>query len=217
MEADEVDLAIDRYDRALAVGYEDQEGILLNLRSAAHLERAYGHRIVLDGLGQTALELSADYPARVLWRSLASLALTLRVTGSMVEGSMPMAHADLIAQVTTACLAYQRAAYHYRLYRTALLQSYQDAIRATRLIPTFSTPFIRAAEILVQLVRFKEAAEQYRGAANLNPSLASSLAKITKDLEVADGVIERLRLRGLADSVTVPVVLEKLNMPHKIF
>ena len=58
MEADEVDLAIDRYDRALAVGYEDQEGILLNLRSAAHLEvptqfthtraRAHTHKLSLS-------------------------------------------------------------------------------------------------------------------------------------------------------------------------
>jgi hypothetical protein len=45
LKSDEVNLAIDAYNKALAIGDKEQEGVLLVMRGTALLQRAYAYRL----------------------------------------------------------------------------------------------------------------------------------------------------------------------------
>ncbi|CAM9324107.1 unnamed protein product [Pylaiella littoralis] len=73
LDRNEVTLAIDYYDKAIATGYADQQGVLLVMRATAFIQRAYSHgraltdllqKVVVDRPTQTTL-----YVLHELWKA----------------------------------------------------------------------------------------------------------------------------------------------------
>ena len=111
----------------------------------------------------------------------------------------------------------QEAEFHYRLNRASLINSARDARDAARLLPHFVQPLILSAEVLIRLLLFREAAQCYEQAANINEVQARRLAPLISDLRAAAVAIEDLRRQEVPDRQSVPLVLEKVSSPLQVF
>jgi tetratricopeptide (TPR) repeat protein len=61
----------------------------------------------------------------------------------------------------------RKVQYRHGLYQNSLLQAAQDSLKATELLPTYSTAFLRAGETLNELWRIKESRQYYEKAMEL--------------------------------------------------
>jgi hypothetical protein len=66
LQRNELYSAIESYDRALAVAYGPQEGVLLSMRSEAYLARAFAHRVAVDQLRLAATDPALAFEDRHL-------------------------------------------------------------------------------------------------------------------------------------------------------
>lgn len=65
LDKQEITLAIESYNKALATNYKDQEGVLLVMRSTAYLQRAYNHRLKLKEVVQDLTKNTPPPPASI--------------------------------------------------------------------------------------------------------------------------------------------------------
>lgn len=131
-----LDEAIDCYNRALEVDFPPLRGISLTKRSQAHLELALHHNSNLKGLGRTNVDFALfgqDEQA-----SLMALALVLS-PGGAVQRANPAAFMSGLAYLEKQLTNFQQASFHHSMYKVALLQAKDDALRAIELLPHLRT------------------------------------------------------------------------------
>ena len=73
--------------------------------------------------------------------------------------------------------------YRHGLYQYALLHAAQDSLRATEILPTYSSSFLRAGEVLSELWKLKESQQYYEKALSLDKSLEDTLVPILQGLK----------------------------------
>lgn len=189
LEAGQVDLAIDAYDKAIETGVSQQEGIILLMRATAYLQRAVSHRAILKEIVNELI--------------------------GMVPSALPIAFDEALRHPTLANAIFrkfteqtERRDKHFRktqhrhgLYQYALLKAAQDSIRATQLLPSYEAAWLRAGEILSELWRLKESAQYYEKAVELDPSLESSLRPVIERLRLRQDLLDTARAYGWTEDV----------------
>ena len=180
MDAGKEDLAIAAYDKAVGYGVPQQEVILLLMRSTAYLQRATAHK---EKLREIVNELIANLPDD------ANVQKMFQETSSRP----PLANATfrrVLQDSITQEKQFRRTQYRHGLFQYALLKAAQDSLRATELLPKYSTSWLRAGEILSELWKLKESAQYYERALELDASLQESLepeiARLRKRQELLD-------------------------------
>lgn len=149
-------LAIDCYDRALETS---NDGILFLLRAAAYLERAAGHR---DRLRDSVQKLTEEVDLNALQAAV--------VASHNVDLAHPIF--ERILQVTALQeRQFRQTQYQHGLYQFSLLQAAQDAFRATQILPSSAEAWRRAADILSELWKLKEAEQYYERAMELDRTI----------------------------------------------
>ena len=220
MEAGKVNSAIGAYTKALESinGNKNsgkripkqQEGILLLLRATAELQRARSHKEVL----QTAVQE---------WNMPEISSLRVLLLQAMQQQELPSPQkqkqqeesddddkklATSTAPISPIALSVlkrlqangkqqqsqvRKLQYRHGLYQMSLLSAAQDSLRATELLPNYSTSWLRAGELLSQLWRLKESKQYYETALALDETLQESLEPILQDLQRRQDLLDRTR------------------------
>jgi len=192
LEAGEVALAIDAYDKALATNYTNhQEGKVLLMRATAFLERASAHKLELRSIVQ---DMSKSVPTRSSLRLLyqqAALHPTLSV--SILNRVLDDAHKQESIFLQTK--------YRHGLYQYALLHAARDALRATQLLPANTQSWLQAGEILSELWILPESVRYYEKAIEVDLSLAESVTAIVQRLRKRKEVYDNARAYGWPEDI----------------
>jgi len=83
--------------------------------------------------------------------------------------------------------------YRHGLYQMSLLQAARDSLKATEVLPNYSTAWLRAAEILSDLWKIKESKQYYEKALSVDASLKESLVSVLSELEERQELLKRAR------------------------
>lgn len=83
--------------------------------------------------------------------------------------------------------------YRHGLYQTSLLQATRDSLRATEVLPSYPTAWLRAGELLSDLWKIKESKQYYEKALSIDESLEESLSPFLKELEARQELVDRTR------------------------
>jgi tetratricopeptide (TPR) repeat protein len=164
LESGKVSAAIDAYHKALAScpkNNQKQQGVILLLRSSAYLQQAKSHKAIL----QKAVN-EWKLPRTEVLQAMVQDATFL--SGSGVTSSVSLSFLQMLTRNGARQKAQLRKVqYRHGLYQNSLLQAAQDSLKATELLPTYSTAFLRAGEILNELWRIKESRQYYEKAIEL--------------------------------------------------
>ncbi len=189
LEKGEISGAIDAYNKAIATGYTEQEGLILLMRATAYLKRASDHqkelRLVVSDLAQ-----SVPDPAGL---------------GRMYSTAMehPALANSIFQRVMSDCKAqdkkFRKTKYRHGLYEYALLHATQDALRATQLLPQYAKAWLRAGDSLAELRKFKESAQYYQKALELDTSLSGVLTPLIQRLEKSQQFLDEARSNGWSE------------------
>ncbi|KAG7340809.1 hypothetical protein IV203_024352 [Nitzschia inconspicua] len=164
LESGKVSAAIGSYQKALAAcpkNNKKQQGVVLLLRSSAYLQQAQSHKSILQKavnewkLPQTDVLQAMLQDAVALSTSSGTTSVSLSFLNTLTKNG-----ARQKAQL-------RKIQYRHGLYHNSLLQAAQDSLRATELLPTYSTAFLRAGEVLNELWRIKESRLYYERAMEL--------------------------------------------------
>lgn len=175
----EIGEAIKCYDKAMATGWTDQEGVVLVMRATAYLQRAYSHRRALTSM---VARVTKGMP------STEDLEDIYRQTAPSNPSMVLMLFDRLGRYCAEKETLYQATKFRYGLYSFSLLRAFDDALRATQLLPNYSKCWMRAGDVLVELRDLSVAANFYDVALDLDPLLAPGLGP----------TIARLRERAAA-------------------
>jgi tetratricopeptide (TPR) repeat protein len=186
LEAGKVSVAIDAYNKALQCSrpnHPKQEGILLLLRASAFFQQAQSHKQILqqdlqewslpDSGTLQGLLLEASKGASVAAPVANSILQKLKLDGKRQQAKL------------------RKIQYRHGLYQMSLLRAMQDSLRATALLPNYSTSWLRAGELLSQLWKLKESRQYYEKAMSLDESL--TLEPILQDLQRRQDLLDRAR------------------------
>ena len=171
--------------QALATGVERQEGIVLLLRASAYLCQAETHKVELQ---KTVDELTDMVPAA---ENLKALILATKHT--------PLANSILtkvLHEGKRQEVQFRQTQFRHGLYQYALLHAAQDSLRATELLSSYPTSWLRAGEILSGLWKLKESTQYYERAIALDNSLQPGLAPVIERLKKRQDLLERARAYG---------------------
>jgi tetratricopeptide (TPR) repeat protein len=189
LEAGKVELAIDAYNKALATGVERQEGIVLLLRASAYLSQAETHKAELQ---KTVDELTDMVPESENLKAL------IMETGG--NSTPPLMANSILTKVLNEGkrqeLQFRQTQFRHGLYQYALLHAAQDSLRATELLSSYPTSWLRAGEILSGLWKLKESTQYYERAIALDNSLEAGLAPVIERLKKRQDLLERARAYG---------------------
>lgn len=186
LEAGKVSLAINAYNKALATCVGDkQEGVILLLRASAYLQQAQSHKQIL----QTAVQE---------WTLPDSKGLQALLSVASAGGPERSGLANSILQKLQTDGKRQQAElrkiqYRHGLYQYSLLHAAQDSLRATELLPNYSTSWLRAGELLSELWKLKESRQYYEKAISLDDNLTESLDPVLQGLQRRQDLLERAR------------------------
>jgi tetratricopeptide (TPR) repeat protein len=190
LEAGRVELAIDAYNKAaLATGMvERQEGIVLLLRASAYLCQAETHKLELQ---KAVDELTDMVPESENVKAL-MLATKHNTPPLLVNSILTKVLNDGKRQE----VQFRQTQFRHGLYQYALLHAAQDSLRATELLSSYPTSWLRAGEILSGLWKLKESTQYYERAIALDSSLEAGLAPVIERLKKRQDLLERARAYG---------------------
>ena len=83
--------------------------------------------------------------------------------------------------------------FRHGLYQYALLRATQDSLQATEILPSYSTSWLRAGDLLSQLWKLKESRQYYEKALALDPSLTKTLEPILGNLKRRQLLLEQAK------------------------
>ena len=83
--------------------------------------------------------------------------------------------------------------YRHGLYQTSLLHATRDSLRATEVLPSYSTAWISAGELLSDLWKIKESKQYYEKALSIDESLKGKISEVLKGLEARQELVDRAR------------------------
>lgn len=189
LEAGETPLAIEAYDKALQIGFVDQEGVVLLMRATAYLRRAGSHRkelqIILNDLAKSV----PDAP---------KLELLYEEAAQRPSLAKPIFR-RVLSDTRNQDKKFQQTKYWHGLYQYALLQAAQDSLRATQLLSGYAKSWLRAGEILSELWKLNESAQYYEKAIKIDPSLEGSLTPVLDRLRNRQELLENARAYGWSE------------------
>jgi tetratricopeptide (TPR) repeat protein len=187
LEAGKVGLAIDAYNSALekcGVG-KKQEGVILLLRSSAYLQQAQSHKEILqEGMEEWRLPEAQD-----IQFLLSEALLGGRERTGLANSILRQLRSDGKRQQSEL----RKIQYHHGLYQYSLLHALQDSLRATEILPNYSSAWLRAGELLSQLWKLEESRQYHEKALSLDPELAELLEPILEDLKRRKDLLEQAR------------------------
>lgn len=189
--------AIVSYNKALATGYENQEGIILLLRATAYLKRAFEHQ---NELRKAVIDLSETVPDPSDLGRLYQLAAQHPTT--LAKPLFNKVLLDTRAQDKK----FRQTKYRHGLYEYALLHAAQDALRSTQLLPHHAKTWLRAGDALAELRKLKESAMYYQRAIELDPSLKDRLDPVIERLARSQEFLDRAK--GWWSSDTLRLALD---------
>jgi tetratricopeptide (TPR) repeat protein len=143
LEAGKVELAIDAYNKALstmAADFDQQEGVLLLLRASAYLLQAEKQK---EELKASVEDLQGMLPAS------ANINVMIQ---QAVESGNPALSRSILQRLSMEGQGqekqFKRTQFLHGNMQYSLLNAAQDSLRATELLPSYSTSWLRAGEIL---------------------------------------------------------------------
>lgn len=83
--------------------------------------------------------------------------------------------------------------YRHGLYQTSLLHATRDSLRATEVLPSYSTAWISAGELLSDLWKIKESKQYYEKALSIDESLKGKISEVLEGLEARQELVDRAR------------------------
>lgn len=211
LEAGKVDLAIEAYNKALSQrSGSKQEGVILLLRASAFLQQAQLHKQFLTGIVHDwKIPDFRDQQTLLLEATRGGPGVAYSVL-KKIQGDGSRQNATL-----------RQIQYRHGLYQYALLHAAQDSLRATEILPNYSTSFLRAGEVLsevstpwsnglcrqqesrcmsqhqffytVQLWKLKESQEYYEKALALDENLQGTLEPILEGLQRRQDLLDQAR------------------------
>jgi len=186
LERNEVADAIDCYDRAIATGHADQEGVVLLMRSTAYLKRSFQHQ---DELRKVVEELDVLVPRP---EGLQAAFGTARSNPTLARALQSKVVADCRRQERQ----FRQIQFRHSLYEYALLHAAQDSLRATQLLPHYSKTWLRAGDALAELRKLREAARYYERAMEMDQGLVESLMPVVERLRSSQQFLDEARALG---------------------
>lgn len=229
MRSGEVDIAIDCYDKALALGDKEQEGVLLVMRGTALLQRAYVCRLRHKDIIAIAEQVLPNYS------SLQQIITTLLSSNSTLGNRMVMDIMNRIgvifknidasprctpelkqrwpearegSMVTSGDELISRAVFSWSLYEHSLLRALQDLLTATVLLPGFAQAWRRAGDALSEIRLFHAAIEYYEVAVQLDPTLLETLLPTIERLKVTDRLLSNAENKGWSPEAILALIEE---------
>jgi tetratricopeptide (TPR) repeat protein len=189
--------AIVCYNKALATGYESQEGILLLLRATAYLKRAFEHQSELRKLVADLAKTVPD-PADLgrLYQLAAQHPTTL---------AKPLFN-KVLSDTRAQDKKFRQTKYRHGLYEYALLHAAQDSLRSTQLLPHHAKTWLRAGDALAELRKLKESSMYYQKAIDLDPTLKDRLEPVIERLERSQEFLDKAK--GWWSSDTLRLALD---------
>ena len=186
LERNEVTQAIACYDKAIATGYTDQEGVVLLMRSTAYLKRSFQHQAELRKVVEE-LEVMVPRP-----ENLQALFATAKQNPILARAL----HEKVVKDSRLQEKKFRALKFRHSLYEFALLHAAQDSLRATQLLPTFSKSWIRAGDALAELRKLREAARYYERAMEIDDGLVESLMPVVERLRASQQFLDEARAMG---------------------
>lgn len=224
----EVDLAIDCYDKALAMGDKAQEGVLLVMRGTALLQRAYACRLrhkeimaiveqllptfdKVDVYLRAVTGISSSMGTRMALDILCRIAIVYRQLDILtkwneLKGSWPEAREGAI--VTSGDDLLLRAVFSLSLYEHSLLRALQDLLTATVLLPGFAQAWRRAADALSEFRLFHSAVEYYEVALQLDTTLSELLLPTIERTKMLDRLVTNAESQGWSTDAILALLEE---------
>lgn len=83
--------------------------------------------------------------------------------------------------------------YRHGLYQTSLLQATRDSLRATEVLPSYSTAWLSTGELLSDLWKIKESKQYYEKALSIDDTLQGEVSGVLKELEARQELVDRAR------------------------
>jgi tetratricopeptide (TPR) repeat protein len=216
LKSGKVDLAIEFYDKALAFGDKEQEGVLLVMRGTALLQRAYAYRLrYKDIIGLADLVLPTMESIKTVMEGMSGLPRYSRFTlerellsrvsyvynkldasprWNEVKARWPESREGAV--VTTGEELLSKASLSWFLYEHALMGALQDLLAATVVLPGFAQAWRRAGDALSEMRLFRTAIEYYEVAVRLDGALGEILLPAIERLKVTEKLVENAELKG---------------------
>lgn len=189
LEGGKIDLAIDSYDKALATGFVEQEGIVLLMRATAYLQRAANHRSELKTIVN---ELATMVPNTLVYQKVYQLAID---EPCFANGIFRRVLSDTSIHETQ----FRQTQYKHGLYQYSLLQAAQDSLRSTQLLENYSSSWIRAGEILSELWKLQQSIQYYNRSIELDASLYDTITPIIDRLHKRQELLNNARAYGWSE------------------
>eukprot|EP00980_Cylindrotheca_fusiformis_P003395 scaffold756_cov133-Cylindrotheca_fusiformis.AAC.2 len=183
LEAGRVDLAIEAYNRALTKQTgSKQEGVILLLRASAFLQQAQLHKQLLTTIVK-------DWKIPDFQDQQTLLMEAANGGPGFATSVLRKIQNDGKRQKATL----RQIQYRHGLYQYALLHAAQDSLRATEILPNYSTSFLRAGEVLSELWKLKESQQYYEKAMSLDRNLYETLEPILGGLKRRQDLLDQAR------------------------
>lgn len=191
-----------------------QEGVILLLRASAYLQQAQSHKEILqkvttewklpstNDIAALLLDVSTlDDRGGGISNSSSSSGARDSQTVLLQSGATTTAAASIGLSVLTKLqrngsirkAQLRKIQYRHGLYQNSLLQATQDSLRATEILPDYSTSWLKAAKVLGKLWKIQESRQYYEKAVSMDESLADSLAPTLQRLEQRQRLLDTAR------------------------
>lgn len=190
VEAGETTLAIEAYNRALHTGVRQQEGIVLLMRSAAHVQSATVHKQQLQENVDGLLECVPDAT------TLNSVMELVNTEATTIANAV---FRRILQDTAKQEKQFRQTQYRHGLYQWCLVKAAQDALRATELLPTYATAWVRAGDVLTELWKLQEATNYYERAMQLDTTLKNELELVVRGLRKRQILLDNAREFGWTD------------------
>jgi tetratricopeptide (TPR) repeat protein len=159
------------------------------MRATAYMQRAASHKAKLKEIVNDLIAMVPDM----------STIQSLYEKGSHYSALANSIFRRVLEDTSNQEKQFRRTQYRHGLYQYALLQAAQDSLRATQLLPTYATSWLRAGEILSELWKLKESAQYYERAIELDESLKGSLVPVIDRLRKRQELLDNARAYGWSE------------------
>eukprot|EP00607_Mallomonas_marina_P008669 CAMPEP_0182424928 /NCGR_PEP_ID=MMETSP1167-20130531/11226_1 /TAXON_ID=2988 /ORGANISM="Mallomonas Sp, Strain CCMP3275" /LENGTH=295 /DNA_ID=CAMNT_0024605133 /DNA_START=387 /DNA_END=1270 /DNA_ORIENTATION=- len=212
----EVDKAIDCYNKALELGDNEQEGVLLVMRGTALLQRAYGYRMRYKDLFavaqevlpcvqtvaclMTAIQIFPPAPRLYiclhLFKRLGRISRQLETSVRWMEVKETWPEAKDVMSEVTAEILLRRISFSWSMYEHSLSSALDDLLLATQVLPGFSQAWRRAGDALAEFRWFHSAILYYEVALKLDEDLSPILLPAMEKLRLLEKLMDNAYTKG---------------------
>ena len=176
---------------AISTIYKQQEGIILVMRAAAYLQRAFNHC--------NKLKLIISELEKLVTLTTKKINILCRLSNKYPIIGDNISNPKFIDSCRTQDNKFQQIKFRHGSYENLLLHGTKDSLRATQLFPNFAKTWLRASDSLAELRKYKESTTYYEKALELDYSLEYLLKPMIKELEDSQIFLDNARASGWSD------------------